>query len=90
MNAVGGEVEEYFKWALMLVLGAAIAGRICDRANNFAYDSFCFTGGRAIVDRRDHCHGRQPLERKSSRRLSDARAGSAASSRPGDMGGGYE
>jgi hypothetical protein len=50
MNAVGGEVEEYFKWALMLVLGAAIAGRICDRANNFAYDSFCLTGGGAIVD----------------------------------------
>ena len=89
MNAVAGEEQHYFRRALMLVLGAAIAGRICDRANNFAYDSFCFTAGRAIVDRRDHCYGRQPLERKSSRSVSDARARSAASPRPGDMGGGY-
>jgi hypothetical protein len=89
MNAVAGEEQHYFRGALMFVLGVDIAGRICDRANNFAYDSFCFTGGRAIVDRRNHCHGRQPLERKSSRRISDARAGSAASSCPGDMGGRY-
>ena len=89
MNAIAGEEQHYFRWALMFVLGVGIAGRICDRANNFAYDSFCFTGGRAIVDSRDHSHGRQPLERKSSRRVSDTRARSAASPRPGDMGGGY-
>ena len=66
-------------------LTLAIAGRMPDRANPSAYDSFCFARRRSILDYRD-----QRLGLKPSRRLSDSRPRSGAPPRPGYLGVGFK